>query len=251
MSNDKPAKKRKLPEIPRLEMRSAEVAATLNVVRGIMRGPAPSPLVDGSPTTDGSPTISSRATKAEPVALPQGSPTIRDSPTARERPKRRTRAEYRMGDSRTNHDFFDNELCPLPPLSQLLWLHLNRYRDHGSDLTVVLSWKRLAERFGDAQMHVNSMRRAFVPLERAGLAVKERAVYGKGGEQGIIFRLYTHGSPTVDSSPTASDGNKRTALKDNSKAMVCDLCKDLNGMVYGNPDDPGKGVKRCDHGAGK
>jgi hypothetical protein len=91
-----------------------------------------SPSVPDSPSTQASPsTVESPAT-TPPVALPHESPSAVERPSRRANFKPRSRAEYRTGDSRTIHDFFDNELCPLPPLSQLLWFHLNRYRESGS-----------------------------------------------------------------------------------------------------------------------
>lgn len=258
MSNDKPAKKRKLPEIPRLEMNPREAAATLGVVRritGRADSPAtrdsptvsdsPTPVV--SPTTDSSPNTEDSPTIRPPVALPPDSPTVTVSPTVDERPKRRSRAEYRKGDSRVNNDFFDNELSPLPPMSQLLWLHLNRYRDRGTALTIILSWKKLADRFGDDHVHENTLRRAFKPLERTGLAVKDRAVFGKGGEQGIVFRLYTPDSPTAGDSPTARESNKRSDQKNKQeKEDRCARCEKTGGFLYPNGFGGG-GVVKCDH----
>jgi hypothetical protein len=241
VSNDRPARKPRRPEIPRLEMNPREAAATLGVVRRITGrtgspGTGASPITDGSPTAGASPTAGGSPSTADSpvnpaaVAPPPASPSAGASPVTREQPKRRTRAEYRAGDSRINHDFFDAELCPMPPLSQLLWLHLNRYREGRSAVTIVLSWKKLAERFGDDHVSESTVRRAFKPLERTGLAIKDRAVFGKGGEQGIVFRLFTLDSPTTGESPSTHASNKRSDQKQTSKGNLppadpnCELC---------------------------
>jgi hypothetical protein len=202
-----------------------------------------SPFTRDSPSTDASPVIQ------EPLALSSDSPSTDASPTIDDSPKPirvATEGNYRKGDSRINHDFFDERISGLEPLAQVLYFHLNRYRDGGSNLTVVLSWKRLSERITVTE---STLRRAYKRLHVAGLAFKEREVYGKSGAQGTVFRVITSASPSSSASPSTSATHKRSDQKENLKGEVsrCDKCRDMNGFYYRDPNDPARGVVKCTH----
>lgn len=87
------------------------------------------------------------------------------------------------------------------------------------------------------------------------LGYLERLDEARGGDaQGARFRiLLPRMAAPVKSTPGRNTGGadvppiKENALKKDSKSVVCDLCRDMNGMVYGDRNDPSKGVKRCDH----
>lgn len=206
--------------------------------------PEDSPVTKASPTTHDSPTARDRATKRSPLALPPESPSTDDSPIITDSPRAERATEYRAGDSRVNHDFFDDRLCGLDPLAQLLYFHLNRYRQGASNFTVIVSWKRLGERIPVSE---STLRRAYVRLNQAGLAFKEKEVYRKGGGQGIIFRVVTGASPGVSDSPSTGDTHKSNNIKANLKEMVtsCDKCRDTGGFIY--PSGIGGGVLKCKH----
>lgn len=165
-----------------------------------------------SPTTHGSPTISDSPTKPDTVARPLDSPTTGSSPTTSEHPKR----DKGSGDSRVTHQFFDDRLAGLPGQVQALYFNLNRYRRGTSPLTVILTWERLAKRLA---CHENTVKRLFAILNKAGLAFKDHPEYGKGGPQGLVFRVITRDSPTVSGSPTARDTHK-TKEKENQRVKV-------------------------------
>lgn len=40
----------------------------------------------------------------------------------------------------------------------------------------------------------------------------------------------------------------RAPVKSTGPVELCDLCRPMNGLVYGDPSDTSKGVKRCTHG---
>jgi hypothetical protein len=202
-----------------------------------------SPFTHDSPSTDASPIIQ------EPLALSSDSPSMDASPTTYDSPKivkTVTEGNYRKGDSRINHDFFDARISGLEPLAQVLYFHLNRYRNSGSNLTIVLSWRRLSERIPVTE---STLRRAYKRLNVAGLAFKEREVYGKNEAQGIVFRLTIPASPSNAASPSIHDTHKRSDQKENLKGEVsrCDKCRDMNGFYWRNANDQSKGVVKCSH----
>lgn len=204
-----------------------------------------SPITGASPSTDESPSIPS------PLALPDESPSASASPSTHDDPKPSLTPKasvYRKGDSRVNHDFFDERICGLEPLAQLLYFHLNRYRDSGSNVTVTVSWDRLASRIPVSE---STLRRAFSRLQAAGLASKEREVYGKGSAQGIVFRVVTGASPSTHESPSTDDTHKRKALKENNKneslALNPTNCPDCSGSGFYYPEGVERGVAKCHH----
>lgn len=208
-----------------------------------------SPTIPDSPSSEASPSTVESPVKQEPLALPPDSPSPSGSPTIHDSPKPIREGNYRKGDSRVNHDFFDERISGLEPLAQLLYFHLNRYREGTSNLTVVLSWKRLSERIPVTD---STLRRAYKRLNKAGLAFKEREVYGKNGAQGIVFRVVTPASPSSSASPSTRDTHKRSDQKEQLKreASRCDKCESTGGFLYPNGIGGG-GVIKCDHAAGK
>jgi hypothetical protein len=204
-----------------------------------------SPSTIDSPSIDASPSVVESPVISTPLALPPDSPSTNDSPITHDTPKPIREGNYRKGDSRVNHDFFDERISGLEPLAQLLYFHLNRYREGTSNLTVVLSWKRLSERIPVTD---STLRRAYKRLNKAGLAFKDREVYGKNGAQGIIFRVITPASPSSGASPSTPDTHKRSDQKENLKKEVsrCDKCESTGGFLYPNGIGGG-GVIKCDH----
>ena len=96
--------------------------------------------------------------------------------------------DYSKAHLRTNHTFFDKVICLLPSDAQLLLLHLHRYREGDSDLTVRLNLPLLNKRTG---LSVSTIHRMSKVLDERGLAKKEDYSFGKGKQQGFRFRLFT------------------------------------------------------------
>jgi DNA-binding transcriptional ArsR family regulator len=206
---------------------------------------------DESPSTHASPSTEERAFKLEPLGLSNERAFMGARAFTHESPKAisgENLAPYRKGDSRVNHDFFDSRLCSLEPLAQLLYFHLNRYREGASSLTVVLSWSRLTERIPVSE---STLRRAFARLNQAGLVFKEREAFGRGGVQGIVFRVVTGESPSTHASPSMGDTHKRKALKENNKRDSAPPdyknCPDCQGSGFWYPEGVEKGVAKCKH----
>ncbi|MDQ3820688.1 MAG: hypothetical protein M3362_23805, partial [Acidobacteriota bacterium] len=132
-------------------LRREKEQATENISPGTDESPTipDSPSVAASPSTSESPSSTASPVKLRALGVSDESPSasarafMHDSPKQR---KSQNEKEYRKGDSRVNHDFFDDRICGLDPLSQLLYFHLNRYREASSNLTVTISWSRLMER---------------------------------------------------------------------------------------------------------
>ena len=204
------------------------------------------PVTDASPSIDASPSTVESPVISEPLALSPASPSVSESPVISDSPKPIKEGNYRKGDSRINHDFFDERISGLEPLAQVLYFHLNRYREGTSNLTVVLSWKRLSERIPVTE---STLRRAYKRLNKANLAFKDREVYGKNGAQGIVFRVSTPASPSSSASPSTRDTHKRSDQKEQLKGEVsrCDRCKDMNGFYWRDDNDQSKGVVKCSH----
>jgi hypothetical protein len=95
--------------------------------------------------------------------------------------------EYGGGHSRTNHDFFDGVISRLPGDAQLLWFHLNRYREGQLTSTVRLNWPRLEARTGRSR---STLYRAAKVLKAEGLAEQFDLDLGRGKDQGFRFRLF-------------------------------------------------------------
>jgi hypothetical protein len=203
--------------------------------------PTKAPPQSASATPKSSPVTRESPFKSTPIALPPESPGTRESPSIHDSPK----PIYRKGDSRIVNDFFDERLCGLDVTAQLLYFHLNRYRDAGGDVTIPLSWRRLTERIPVSE---STLRRAYAVLNNARLVSIERAVYGKGSAQGNIFRVVRGESPSVRESPSTDDTHKSKEVKAKVKGVsLCDLCRHMSGHVYVDRDNPQLGVKRCDH----
>lgn len=204
-----------------------------------------SPSVDESPITDASPITIKSPVKSAPLALPSDSPSAGESPAIRDSPKRNAGT----GDSRIRHAFFDERVSGREVTAQLLYFHLNRYRDGGGELTIPVSWRRLTERIPVSE---STLRRAYAVLNREGLASIERSVFGKGSAQGNIFRVVRGESPSTHERASTGDTHKRKNLKDNSKGVsVCDLCKESPGFIYPSGVVGQGPVKPCPHREGK
>jgi hypothetical protein len=82
---------------------------------------------------------------------------------------------------------------------------------------------------------------------------KEREAFGRGGAQGIVFRVVTGESPSTSESPSTGDTHKRKALKENYKRESAPPdtknCPDCDGMGvrYIDPLDYSKGTVKCKH----
>jgi hypothetical protein len=94
---------------------------------------------------------------------------------------------YGTGHSRTNHDFFDGVISRLPGDAQILWFHLNRYREGQLTSTVRLNWPRLEARTGRSR---STLYRAAKVLKAEGLAEQFDLDLGRGKDQGFRFRLF-------------------------------------------------------------
>jgi hypothetical protein len=94
---------------------------------------------------------------------------------------------YGAGHSRTNHDFFDGVISRLPGDAQLLWFHLNRYREGQLTSTVRLNWPRLEARTRRSR---STLYRAAKVLKAEGLAEQFDLDLGRGKDQGFRFRLF-------------------------------------------------------------
>lgn len=154
------------------------------------------------------------------------------------------------GFSKIPNRYYDHLCAHLSPDEQAVYSQLYRLSHGYGKETCLISNSRLSER---SSVPVSTLKRVVVRLVGRGLVEKVNAVHGPLREQGVTYRVPVASQLTVSqpkpSQPTAGH-NKRT-LKDNSKSVsVCDLCKGMNGLVYGDPDNPSLGVRRCDHGAG-
>jgi hypothetical protein len=226
-------------------------AAESSPVTGESPSAHASPITDDRASMSASPITDDSPSKSEALALPLESPSTHASPVTHDTPKAPTvpsTGNYRKGDSRINNDFFDARLCNIDPLALALYVNLNRYRDGGSNLTVVVSWKKLSERIPVSE---STLRRAYKQLNRFGLVFKEREVFAKSGAQGIVFRVVTGESPSRSGSPSTGDTHKRKDQKDNLKKEVASPsfqnCPDCNGSGFWYPNGTEKGVARCSH----
>jgi hypothetical protein len=130
---------------------------------------------------------------------------------------------YGEGHARINHDLFDQIIARLPSDAQLLWVHLNRYREGRANHTVRLNWPKLEQK---AKLSRSTLYRMGKVLKKEGLAEQFDLDLGRGKEQGFRFRLFY---PTSLVSPTShvtqtshvkENHSKRKDLKDNNKKVI-------------------------------
>jgi hypothetical protein len=130
---------------------------------------------------------------------------------------------YGEGHARTNHDYFDNVISRLPSDAQLLWIHLNRYREGRATHTVRLNWGRLEQK---TNLSKSTLYRMAKVLKAEGMAEQFGLDLGKGKEQGFRFRLILPTSLVSltrlvsQTSLVSETDNKRNALKENNKKGI-------------------------------
>ena len=128
--------------------------------------------------------------------------------------------KYGEGHARINHDFFDGVVARLPADAQLLWVHLNRYREGRSNQTVRLNWPKLEQK---TRLSRSTLYRVSKVLKKEGLAEQFGLDLGRGKEQGFRFRLFsptslvTQTSHVRETSHVAETHSKRKDLKENYK----------------------------------
>src|SRR3712207_2984437 len=114
-------------------------------------------------------------------------------PTSHVRENTQTLAEmaenlkYGEGHARINHDYFDGVITRLPSDAQLLWVHLNRYREGRANHTVQLNWPKLEQK---TKLSRSTLYRMSKVLKKEGLAEQFGLDLGRGKEQGFRFRLF-------------------------------------------------------------
>ena len=130
---------------------------------------------------------------------------------------------YGEGHARINHDLFDQIISRLPSDAQLLWIHLNRYREGRANHSVRLNWPKLEQK---TKLSRSTLYRMGKVLKREGLAEQFDLDLGRGKEQGFRFRLFY---PTSLVSPTShitqtshvrENHSKRKDLKENNKKGI-------------------------------
>ena len=131
--------------------------------------------------------------------------------------------KYGEGHARINHDYFDGVIARLPSDAQLLWVHLNRYREGRSNHTVQLNWPKLEQK---TKLSRSTLYRVSKVLKKEGLAEQFGLDLGRGKEQGFRFRLFyptslvTQTSHIRETRHVTETHNKRKDLKENSKKEI-------------------------------
>lgn len=161
---------------------------------------------------------------------------------------------YGRGHTRLYHDFTDKVLSLLTAAEQLLYIHLDRYREAGGEVTIPVSWPTLEKRSGVSQ---SSLIRASKTLESKGLIRKVSLKLGKGKEQGNRFWVFSVTSLIREKSlvaqPSLVTGTtiKEKDLKENTKREMAPPdyknCPDCSGSGFWYPEGVEKGVAKCRH----
>lgn len=131
--------------------------------------------------------------------------------------------KYGEGHARINHDYFDGVISRLPADAQLLWVHLNRYREGRANYTVQLNWPKLEQK---TKLSRSTLYRVSKVLKKEGLAEQFGLDLGRGKEQGFRFRLFypkslvTQTSHVRETRHVTETHNKRKDLKENSKKGI-------------------------------
>jgi hypothetical protein len=131
--------------------------------------------------------------------------------------------KYGEGHARINHDYFDGVIARLPSDAQLLWVHLNRYREGRANYTVQLNWPKLEQK---TKLSRSTLYRVSKVLKKEGLAEQFGLDLGRGKEQGFRFRLFypkslvTQTSHVRETRHVTETHNKRKDLKENSKKGI-------------------------------
>lgn len=160
-----------------------------------------------------SPASQSSLASVTPLALPEAS-LAREAEPAPEAPER---PNVGIGHARMYYDYWDAKIAPLSGYAQLLWTWLNRHRDHGSNVTIVLNWPMLARK---THFSPRQLSRAAVELEETGIAHRFGHILGKGKVQGFRFSLVSQSSlvqrASHDSKASLASQaeKKRNTLKD-------------------------------------
>lgn len=244
MSNDRPAKKRKLPEIPRLEMRPAEVDATRSVVRGIIRGVPPAEIPPGQQL----PPSQERPGSPQPAPSP---PT--PQPLAEQPPSPQSAPSYEQGGYWRRENYVDDQLARTldaysqAVLNQLLRLAWGYHRDWCH-----VGLPKLAERCG---FSVDRARKSKALLLARGLI----EIIGEDNDnplpdlRGTTYRVKLPPPPlrqqggSQQQPPCQQPPNKERALKEQLEKVDASHCPDCFGSGMWYPGGFEKGVARCAH----
>jgi hypothetical protein len=130
---------------------------------------------------------------------------------------------YSEGHARINHDLFDQIVSRLPSDAQLLWIHLNRYREGRANHTIRLNWPKLEQKSGLSRSTLYRMGKV---LKKEGLAEQFDLDLGRGKEQGFRFRLFyptsliSSTSHVTQTSHVKENYSKRKDLKENNKKGI-------------------------------
>ena len=161
---------------------------------------------------------------------------------------------YGRGHTRLYHEFTDKVFSLLTAAEQLLYIHLDRYREGGGEVTIPVSWPTLEKRSGVSQ---SSLIRASKTLESKGLIRKVSLKLGKGKEQGNRFWVFSvtslvrEKSLTTQTSLVTGTTIKEKALKENLKRELAPPdyknCPDCQGSGFWYPEGVEKGVAKCKH----
>ena len=110
---------------------------------------------------------------------------------------------------------------------QLLFIHLLRYRKGDSESTVLLNFPLLVRR---THLSQSTLTRALKSLEDKGLLKRESYFFGRGQQQGTIFRLVTPTGlvaekrvVTQTSLVTQTDINRKDLITHTNTDRVCVL----------------------------
>lgn len=114
---------------------------------------------------------------------------------------------------------------------------------------------KLAER---SNMSQTALQTAIKGLKSKGIVIKEGADFGKGKEQGSVYRLPLPASLVFDTSLPRETSlprnttNKKKDIKDNNKkgselSLNTQNCPDCHGTGFWYPEGVEKGVTKCQH----
>jgi hypothetical protein len=162
---------------------------------------------------------------------------------------------YGRGHTRLYHEFTDKVLSLLTAAEQLLYIHLDRYREGGGSTTIPVSWPTLVKRSGLSQ---SSLIRAAQTMEAKGLIKKVALKLGRGKEQGNRFWVFSvaslvrERSLVTETSLVNGTTIKDKELKENSKkgnelSLDTKSCPDCQGSGFYYPEGTEKGVAKCRH----
>jgi DNA-binding Lrp family transcriptional regulator len=186
---------------------------------------------------------------------PEPSLVVENTPNADSIADYASSIDYGRGHSRIYHEFADKVLPLLSAAEQLLYIHLDRYREGGSSTTIPVSWPTLEKRSGLSQ---STLIRAARSLEEKGLIRKVSLKLGRGRDQGNRFwvfsvtslisekRLVTE-TRLVTGTPIKDKDLKENTKRKNELSLDTKNCPDCQGSGFWYPEGNEKGVAKCKH----